>query len=65
MRDPPKFPESLKAAGAHPLYLDMSSPDDTIRKVAADAIAVYGHVDVLVNNAATLAMGFGPLEEIE
>lgn len=52
-------------AGAHPLYLDMSSPDDIIRNVAADAIAVYGHVDVLVNNAATLAMGFGPLEEIE
>lgn len=65
VRDPSKFPESLKTAGAHPLYLDMSNSDDAIRKVAADAIAVYGHVDVLINNAATLSMGFGPLEEIE
>ena len=43
----------------------MSSSDDIIRKVAAEAIAVYGLVDVLVNNAAALSTGFGPVEEVE
>ena len=65
VRDPSKFPRLLEAAGAHPLYLDMSSSDDIIRKAAEDALAVHGYVDVLVNNAASISLGFGPLEELE
>ena len=44
----------LREAGAKPLVLDLDSPDDVVRQAAQDAIQVYGHVDVLVNNAGTL-----------
>lgn len=41
----------------------MLSSDDILKKVAEDAIQVYGHVDVLVNNAGVSTIGLGPLEE--
>lgn len=60
-----KFPESLKAAGAQPLIMDLCGKDEEIRKAAEDAIKVFGHVDVLVNNAGSIYSGVGPVEELE
>lgn len=42
----------------------MSSSDDIIKKTAEDAVQIYGHVDVLINNVGTVAIGRGPLEEL-
>lgn len=64
VRSPSKLPPALKDAGVHPVFLDMLSGDDVIKKAAEDAIQVYGHVDVLVNNVGTVAIGRGPLEEL-
>jgi NAD(P)-dependent dehydrogenase (short-subunit alcohol dehydrogenase family) len=41
----------FKDAGASILKLDLFSEQATFDKVAADAIAIHGHVDVVVNNA--------------
>ncbi|CZR57759.1 related to ketoreductases [Phialocephala subalpina] len=41
----------FKEAGASILALDLFSEQVTFDKVAADAVAIHGHVDVVVNNA--------------
>ncbi|KAL6300318.1 hypothetical protein BKA93DRAFT_829146 [Sparassis latifolia] len=61
VRSMAKFTDGLK--GAEPLILDLSGPDYEIRKAGEAALKIYGHVDVVVNNA-----GFGviaPVEELE
>ena len=45
--------------------LDFNSSDVDIKTAAEKAIDVYGRVDVLVNNAGTLAEGIGPVEELK
>jgi NAD(P)-dependent dehydrogenase (short-subunit alcohol dehydrogenase family) len=53
----------MRDAGAQPVILDLTDSDDKINQAAARAIQVYGHVDVLVNNAGT-SSSFGPVEEV-
>ncbi|KIY45559.1 NAD(P)-binding protein [Fistulina hepatica ATCC 64428] len=48
-RNPSKIPASLKEAA--PLEIDMNWPDSRIKEAGALAWKLYGHVDVLVNNA--------------
>ena len=52
-----KFPAILKEAGAHALVLDLDASDETVKATAEQAIAIFGHVDVLVNNAGSGAPG--------
>lgn len=49
--------DELKAAGAAVLNLDVTSPLSDLKSVAEKAIALYGKVDVLVNNAAFVLQG--------
>ena len=49
--------KDLEEAGANILELDVTSPLDQLHEVAKKAIAFHGHVDVLVNNAAYIAVG--------
>lgn len=55
-RDASKI-EDLKALGAATLALDVVDDEETIKKVIADAVAVYGRIDILVNNAAYILAG--------
>jgi NAD(P)-dependent dehydrogenase (short-subunit alcohol dehydrogenase family) len=48
---------ALVDAGAHPLQLDVTRPLDELKALADEAVAVYGRVDVLVNNAGYLLAG--------
>jgi NAD(P)-dependent dehydrogenase (short-subunit alcohol dehydrogenase family) len=59
-----KFPTTLKNAGVSPLVLDLDASDEIVKRAAEDAIRIYGHVDVLVNNAGTTHPGYGPVEEV-
>jgi NAD(P)-dependent dehydrogenase (short-subunit alcohol dehydrogenase family) len=43
----------LKAAGADTMELDVTSSPQQIEAFAKSAVTIYGHVDVLVNNAGT------------
>lgn len=43
--------------------LDLTDSDENIQQAAESAIQVYGHVDVLVNNAGTNS-AIGPVEEV-
>ncbi|KAK0224167.1 hypothetical protein IW262DRAFT_1493014 [Armillaria fumosa] len=47
----------LKEKGAETLELDVTAPLDDLKKVADKAVAIYGRVDVLVNNAGYLLIG--------
>jgi NADP-dependent 3-hydroxy acid dehydrogenase YdfG len=49
--------EDLESSGAAVLQLDMTSDQETLNDIMAKAIAVYGHIDVLVNNATYVAVG--------
>ncbi|KUL91622.1 hypothetical protein ZTR_01365 [Talaromyces verruculosus] len=49
--------QPLKDAGAAVLQLDVTSTQETLNVIITDAIAVYGHIDVLVNNAGYIAAG--------
>ena len=52
----PKLAE-LKQKGAATLELDVTAPLSELHAVAAKAIAIYGHIDVLVNNAGYVISG--------
>ena len=46
------------------LELDVSAQFAEVQRQAEVAIALWGRVDVLVNNAGTVERGFGPPEEL-
>lgn len=48
---------SLKEAGAAVTKIDQNEPLDVLKKQVEDAIAVYGHIDVIVLNAAYVVTG--------
>ena len=47
----------LKDLGAATLSLDLTADQETLNKAVQDALAVYGDIDVLVNNAAYCEAG--------
>jgi NAD(P)-dependent dehydrogenase (short-subunit alcohol dehydrogenase family) len=47
----------LRALGATTLALDITSSDSAISSVAAQAFAIHGRIDILVNNAAYILEG--------
>lgn len=49
--------QHLKAAGASILELDVTAPQPAIDAKAREALAIYGGIDVLVNNAGYAALG--------
>ncbi|CEI68015.1 unnamed protein product [Fusarium venenatum] len=49
--------ESLASQGAAVLELDVTDTQDNIDQTIAKAIAIYGRIDVLVNNAGFVAAG--------
>lgn len=52
----------LGSLGAHVMQLDVTASQDELDQKAKEAWAVYGHVDVLVNNAGYIH--FGLMEEV-
>jgi NADP-dependent 3-hydroxy acid dehydrogenase YdfG len=48
---------SLQEAGAAILQLDVVSPQYAVDDIMAEAVKIYGHVDVLVNNASFVTSG--------
>ncbi|CZR63892.1 related to ketoreductases [Phialocephala subalpina] len=50
--------EILKEKGAKLLDLDVSAPKSEIAGKMKEAVEIYGQIDVLVNNAGYLEMGF-------
>lgn len=50
-RDPSRL-ANLREAGAATVKINQSDPLDTIKKSMEEAIGVYGHVDIIVLNAA-------------
>ena len=59
-RSLPKLAE-LKERGAEILELDVVAPLSQLQEIAKQAVAIYGKIDVVVNNAGNVA--FGALEE--
>jgi len=55
-RSLPKLDE-LKEKGAATLELDVTAPLSELHAVAAKAVAIYGHIDVVVNNAGYILSG--------
>lgn len=53
--------EHFQKAGAATLKLDLSADQESFNKTAEEAIAVYGQVDVVVNNAGY--SHFGTIED--
>ncbi|KAF2223221.1 putative oxidoreductase,short chain dehydrogenase [Elsinoe ampelina] len=49
--------DALKSAGADVLELDMTLSSLEMQEVAKKAIAIHGHIDVLVNNAGSVLAG--------
>ncbi|KAG5747075.1 hypothetical protein H9Q70_010233 [Fusarium xylarioides] len=49
--------ESVASQGAAVVELDVTDSQDSIDQIIAKAIAVYGRIDVLVNNAGFVAAG--------
>lgn len=47
----------LKEKGAATFELDVTAPLNELHEVAAKAVAIYGHIDVVVNNAGYLIAG--------
>lgn len=55
-RSLPKLAE-LKEKGAATLEFDVTAPLGELHAAAAKAVAIYGHIDVVVNNAGYLISG--------
>jgi NADP-dependent 3-hydroxy acid dehydrogenase YdfG len=55
------IPASIKAA--KPLVLDLNASDSEIKQASAEALKIYGRIDVLVNNAGYALTGY--TEELE
>ncbi|KAI5814559.1 3-oxoacyl-reductase [Pyronema omphalodes] len=55
-RDPKKLSE-LAERGATTMALDVTSSDEVLKGVIAEAVNVYGRIDVLVNNAGYILQG--------
>ena len=55
-RSLPKLSE-LKEKGAATLELDVTAPLSELHAVAAKAVAIHGHIDVVVNNAGYIISG--------
>ncbi|TVY81555.1 putative oxidoreductase, partial [Lachnellula suecica] len=55
-RDPARL-ASLADAGASVLQLDVTAPQAEIDAQMQKAVSVYGHIDVLINNAGFVALG--------
>jgi NAD(P)-dependent dehydrogenase (short-subunit alcohol dehydrogenase family) len=53
---------ALKDAGAAVLELDVTSSQEQLDEIAKTAWEIYGHIDVLVNNAGYIEGGI--LEEM-
>ena len=49
----------LKDAGAAVLSLDVTAPQIEINAKVAEAIAIYGGIDVVVNSAGYIEVGIG------
>jgi NADP-dependent 3-hydroxy acid dehydrogenase YdfG len=49
--------QNLKEAGASILQLDITSAQQAINETVAQAISIYGKVDVLLNNAGYVSTG--------
>ena len=47
----------LREAGAETLKLDVTEDQETLNSIIKDAITIYGHIDVLVNNAGNTIIG--------
>lgn len=47
----------LKDQGAEVLELDVTAPFESLKEVAKRANDLYGHIDVLVNNAGYVEVG--------
>ncbi|KAJ6507264.1 NAD-P-binding protein [Mycena vitilis] len=50
------IPDSIKAA--KPLVLDLNASDSEIKRAGAEALKIYGRIDVLVNNAGYSLTGY-------
>ncbi|KAH8149682.1 uncharacterized protein LAJ45_06313 [Morchella importuna] len=55
-RDPAKIAD-LKALGAATLALDVTDTEENVNKTITAAVEIYGHIDILVNNAAYILEG--------
>jgi NADP-dependent 3-hydroxy acid dehydrogenase YdfG len=53
----------LEGTGAAILDLDVTAPQEILDSKIQEAIAIYGKIDVLINNAAYAELAF--LEEME
>lgn len=49
--------DDLKELGAVTIALDIVSSDEVVRQIIQEAIAIYGQIDILVNNAAYFLQG--------
>jgi NAD(P)-dependent dehydrogenase (short-subunit alcohol dehydrogenase family) len=49
--------QDLREAGADILELDVTSPLDQLHATVKQAVDVHGRIDVVVNNAAYIAVG--------
>ena len=56
-RNPTKLRAALPNTTANLLTLDVTSPLPELQALAKEAVAIYGRIDVLVNNAGYVEMG--------